>query len=73
MQNTELSCPQCGKAMKIVARGQGNRVWGCINCSGDPRNPVLYFQPVTALMAVRKLEQGPLIDLNFNPKTPLKS
>ena len=66
MKNQTLKCPLCSKTLEVTARGKSKRFYQCPHCKDDRNEPVLFYQPTSMLLAVRKLEQGALIDLNFN-------
>lgn len=61
----KMPCAECGKEMELIAKGKkGRRFWGCNHCSGNPKEPKLYYQP-SDINALRPLDQKPLIDMGF--------
>lgn len=61
MSNENLQCPSCNSPLEVIARGKQKRLLGCVRCGG-PGNPQLWFQPTNLLAALRKLDQGPLVE-----------
>lgn len=71
-EEEKMPCAKCGQEMKLIAKGpRGRRLWGCYNCSSNPKEPQLYFQP-TDIYALRPLEQKPLIDMGFRHQNTLE-
>jgi hypothetical protein len=62
-----MMCPDCQTPMELLARGKQKRLFGCARCTGDKESPRLWYQPVSLLPALRKLEQGPLVEANNKP------
>jgi hypothetical protein len=67
MTEVAMTCPSCGGKLEMLARGKQKRFWGCGKCSKDSENPQLWYQPVNQLAALRKLEQGPLVEVKAKP------
>ncbi len=62
-----MNCPDCRNQLELLARGKQKRLFGCSHCSSDGENPTLWFQPTIMLKALRKLEQGPLVEVINRP------
>lgn len=65
--NQKPSCPRCGEAMQIFARGIELRLWSCnsVQCKKEPFGFSIYFQPNQKIPVCWSIEYGKLHQLTF--------